>query len=81
MRGSVAAARGLVTRKSVCQMIFSHTFLFLQICLCNFYSLTKVKVDLQRKLNAKITLMSIHAVTIVDMSIKMDRWTVMNKVI
>ena len=40
-----------------------------------------MKVDLQRKLNAKITLMSIHAVTIVGMSIKMDRWTVMNKAI
>ena len=81
MRGSVAAARGLVTRKSVCQMIFSHTFLFLKICLCNFYSLTKVKVDLQKKLNAKITLMSIHAAIMMSMSIRMDKWTVMNRAI
>ena len=81
MRGSVAAAQGLVTRKSVCQMTFSHIFLYLKICLYNFYSLTKVKVDLQRKLNAKIMLMSIHAATIMGMSIKMDKWTVMNKVI
>ena len=81
MRASAAAAQGLVTRKSVCQMTFSHIFLYLKICLYNFYSLTKVKVDLQRKLNAKIMLMSIHAVTIVSVSIEMDRWTVMNKVI